>query len=126
MVVHGEDGLDEITTTATTHAAIVRGAGGLSAANVETRTLDSVDHGVARGSLAALQVADLEGAAAMFRSVLAGEKTPAREIVLINAAAALVVGGAAGSLREGVALAADAVDRGDAGRVMGELVKAAR
>jgi len=108
-VVHGRDGLDEITTTATTKVANVSPDG------VRIEEYDARDLGVKRASLEDLQQADtLDAAADLFRRLLEGEEGPARDIVLVNAAAALMVAGACSDMPEGLALAKEAVDEGRA------------
>lgn len=104
MVVHSEDGLDEISISAPTgFAELERGA-------VREGTLDPIGHGVPRASLGDLQAATVEKAADMVRRTLRGERGPPRDIVAINAAAALMVAGAAATLGAGLALAHEALD----------------
>ena len=115
-VVHG-DGLDEVTTAGTTTVAALRDG------SIETFTVTPEDAGIARARFEDLRGGDAAHNALALRSVLAGEKSPYRDVVLINAAAALVVAGRAGSLREGVALAADAIDTGKAEKALSQLVR---
>ncbi len=117
MVVRGHDGLDEITTTTTTAVAHVQQG------RVEDSTIDPAELGLAMCSIADLQVTSIQEGAAAIRSVLAGEAGPRRDITLLNSAAALVVAGAAGSLKEGSALAADAVDSGRAIKTLKTLAR---
>ncbi|MCH7667462.1 MAG: anthranilate phosphoribosyltransferase [Acidobacteria bacterium] len=108
LVVHGADGLDEITITGPTHVAELRDG------RVESRTLEPEELGVKRAS-----VADLAGGgpvenAAILRSVLAGEQGPPAEITLANAGAAIYVGGKAATLAAGVELARETLASGAA------------
>ena len=108
FVVHGADGLDEISTTGESvisevHEGVVR-----------TSRVRPEDFGVPRSTVRDLQGGDREENARIIRDVLRGEPGPRRDIVLVNAAAALVVGGKARDLKEGVALAARSVDTGAA------------
>jgi anthranilate phosphoribosyltransferase len=114
MVVHG-DGLDEIALHAETRVAELRDG------RVRTYTLRPEDAGLARAPLAAIRGGDVRENVAIARSVLAGEKGPRRDVVLLNAAAALTVAGGAGDLREGVALAGRAIDSGAAARLVDRL-----
>jgi len=117
MVVHGEDGLDEITITAKTRVAeLADGA-------VKTYTLSPEDFGFRPAPMSALRVASVEEAAEAIRSVLAGEKGPRRDIVALNAGAAIMVGGAAADLKEGVARAAEVIDSGTADKTLADLVR---
>lgn len=108
IVAHGLDGLDELTTTADVLMAHVD-AGGVKVSTLDPRVL-----GLTRASLGDLQARDVEDSARIVRGVIAGEKGPHREIVVLNAAAALLVAGAAGSLKEGLEMAAAAIDSGAA------------
>jgi anthranilate phosphoribosyltransferase len=116
LVVHGRDGLDEVTLTDKTDAVEVRD-GTLSAS-----TIGPEDLGLARCALGDLQVRDIAEAAAAVRGVLAGEAGPRRDAALANAAAALYVGGRCDTLRAGVTLAAEAVDAGRARAALDGLV----
>lgn len=115
-VVHGADGLDELTTTGTTHVAALRD-GRITAFDVTPE-----DAGLKRARLADLKGGDAAVNAAAIRDLLAGKAGPFRDIVLLNAAAALVVGGKADRLADGVALAARAIDEGKAADALRRLV----
>lgn len=117
MVVHGADGMDEITTTAETVIGHVE-PGGVAIERFDARSI-----GVARAITKDLEAATLDEAAGLVRRVLAGERGPARDIVCVNAAAALVVGGAAGTMREGFMLAEESIDAGRAAGSMEALVR---
>jgi anthranilate phosphoribosyltransferase len=108
MVVHGSDGLDEITTTGPSVVAL------LAEGKVETSTLDPASLGLERASLESLRGGGPAENAATLRAILEGERGPRRDIVLLNAAAALLVVEAAGSLEEGLELAAASIDQGRA------------
>jgi anthranilate phosphoribosyltransferase len=119
-VVHGSDGLDELTTTGATSVTIVR-AGELSRVEV---TPESV--GLARATLDQIAVGGPDENAAAARDVLEGRPGPVRDMVLLNAAAGLVVADLVDDLAAGVERAAAAVDEGAALRVLGELVAVSR
>jgi anthranilate phosphoribosyltransferase len=108
LVVYGSDGLDEITTTGPTFAAR------LAAGTIESMTLDAASLGIARARAADLLGGDAAENAAIVRAVLAAEPGPRRDLVLVNAAAALWVAGAADDLSAGLALARDSIDSGAA------------
>ena len=108
FVVHGGDGLDEITTTTTTRVSeLVSGA-------VKTYTVDSTELGIPTAQSADLKGGTPEENAELTLSVLRGEAGPKRDIVLLNAAAAIVAGGKAEDLKAGLALAAESIDSGKA------------
>jgi anthranilate phosphoribosyltransferase len=117
LVVHGRDGLDEVTLTTETDVAELDGG------RVREYTLTPEDLGFARCELGALQVAGVAAAAAAVRGVLAGERGPRREVAVANAAAALYVAGRCESPRDGVGLAAEALDSGRAQAMLGRLVE---
>src|SRR5690606_13046288 len=96
LVVHGEDGLDEITTTAPTRAAR------LADGQVSTLRIDAAALGLPRAHLADLAGGDAADNARIVRAVLGGAPGPARDLVLVNAAAALWVAGASGDLADGL------------------------
>jgi anthranilate phosphoribosyltransferase len=108
LVVHGSDGLDEITTTGTTQAAL------LEDGRVRALEIDPVALGVPPAAPAELRGGDAAANAAIVRGVLGGEAGPRREIVCLNAAGALWVAGAAPDLAGGLRLARESVDSGAA------------
>jgi anthranilate phosphoribosyltransferase len=116
-VVHGEDGLDELTTTGISHVAVLDGG------KVSTFKVSPKNAGLAEAKPEDLIGGDAAANAAGIRAVLDGKPGPLRDIVLLNAAAAILVAGKAKSLREGVSLAAEAVDSGKARAVLEALVK---
>lgn len=119
-VVHGADGLDELSTTGETHVAELRDG------TIRTFTVKPEDAGLARANPALLKGGTPEENAAAIRAVLAGDTAGPygafRDIVLLNAAAALIVAGRAEGLREGVAIAARAIDGGAATAALDKLV----
>lgn len=117
FVVHGSDGLDEITTTGPTLAFEIRDGG------VHRRTLVPEQFGVAEARIEDLKGGGPERNYAIARAVLTGARGPQRDIVLVNASAALVAGGRAAAFREGVALAAQVIDSGAAWRKVQDLAQ---
>ncbi len=117
MVVHGEDGLDEITVSDGTKVSRCRGG------NVETFYITPEDFGVARADIKDLQGGERDENAKILLSVLSGERGPKRDVVLMNSAAALVVAGKATTFRDGMLIAGDTVDSGAALRKLQETVK---
>lgn len=117
MVVHSADGLDEISTTAPTKAAEVLDGG------IILRDIDTTRLGLPRAKLSDLLIETAEESAEVIRQVLAGRTGPARDIVAVNAAAAIVVGGLADELPAGLAKAAESIDSGAAAKVLEELIK---
>jgi anthranilate phosphoribosyltransferase len=129
FVVHGDDGLDEISLGGETLVAEV-GAPNQSAEargnrNLEVRTLRLApeNFGVERAPLSVLAGGGPEENAAIIRAIFAGESGPRRDIVVINAAAAIFVAGRAANLREGAELAAASIDSGAAGEKLEALVE---
>jgi anthranilate phosphoribosyltransferase len=110
-VVHGADGLDELTTTAETHVVALDGE----------RTVTPEDAGLARTALANLKGGDARHNADAILRLLDGETGPFRDIVLLNAAAALIVAGRTRDLKAGAALAAQSIDDGSARRTLDKL-----
>jgi anthranilate phosphoribosyltransferase len=117
LIVHGHDGLDEISTTGATDVYDV-------CAGVVTRHEWTPEHfAVARVSIESLKGGDASRNAEIALAILHGERGAARDIVLVNAAAGLVAVGLAGDLRSGVELAARSVDSGAAKSRLVELQK---
>ncbi|MCW5981751.1 MAG: anthranilate phosphoribosyltransferase [Bryobacteraceae bacterium] len=112
FVVHGSDGLDEITTSRESLVLEIRGGA------IAHRTVSPEDFGVRRAALRELEGASAEGNAAIVREVLSGGEGPRRDVVLVNAAVALVAAGKAADFAEGMRLAAASIDSGAA---MGKL-----
>jgi len=115
-VVHGSDGLDEITTTGPTHVA------DLKEGKVRLFEVTPEMAGLPRATPAELKGADAATNAAAITELLAGRPGPYRDIVLLNSAAALLVAGKAADLKAGVALAAAAIDSGKAKATLGQLI----
>ncbi len=105
--MHGA-GLDELTVAGDNHVVA------LSAGTIEEFTVSPEDAGLARAPIAAIVGGDAGTNAAALEALLRGARGPYRDTVLLNAAAALVVAGRAGSVRDGVAQAARALDAGAA------------
>jgi anthranilate phosphoribosyltransferase len=116
FVVHGSDNLDEISNTGESRVSEVRE--GL----VRTFAVRPEDFGMPRASIADLRGGDREQNAQIICGLLDGESGPRRDIVLMNAAAALVAGGRARDLKEGVALAGQSIDSGEARNKLGQLI----
>jgi anthranilate phosphoribosyltransferase len=116
-VVHGADGLDEITTTGITYVAELKHG------HVRAFEVHPDDFGVEEADPAALKGGTAEENAAALAAVLAGELGPYRDIVLANAAAALMVAGKAQLLTDAVAIARDAIDSGRARAALERLVE---
>jgi anthranilate phosphoribosyltransferase len=112
MVVHGEDGLDEISLAAPTRVAEVRGG------VVSEFEVCPHDFGFAPGTTEDLTVTDPAHATEVLRRTLAGDGGPAQDVLALNAAAALYVGGRASSLKEGVVFARDILRSGTALKVI--------
>ena len=114
--VHGSDGLDEITTTGPSRVV------SLENGKVESFTISPEDVGLARARPEDLRGGEPAQNAAALRAVLDGEKTAFRDIAAFNAAAALVVAGQAGDLRDGLGQAAAALDSGKAKATLASLI----
>jgi anthranilate phosphoribosyltransferase len=114
-VVHGADGLDEISTTGYTKVSECREG------RVNTFYLHPSDAGIGKAAPEALRGGDAAENAAIVREVLDGAKGAARDIVLLNAAAALLVAGQVTTIADGLAAAAVALDSGGAARVLDDL-----
>lgn len=117
MVVHSDDGLDELSTVAPT--TVVHLADGV----IRTERIDPASYGFKLNNIDILCAHDVEDAAQRIMNVLMGELGPHRNIVLLNAGAALVVAGACESIKQGVELASGAIDRGDATRTLDALAR---
>src|SRR5512132_1312960 len=115
-VVHGADGLDEISTTGYTKVSECR------AGAVNTFYVHPADFDLPKASAAALVGGDAADNAAIARRILQGERGAARDIVLLNAAASLLIAETVATVVEGIARATQAIDSGDASRVLDQLV----
>lgn len=117
-VVHGADGLDEISTTGYTKISEMRDGA------VRTFYLHPTDAGLPKARASALKGGDAAENASIARRILSGERGPARDLVLLNAAAVLLIAGRVGDLREGIAVAAEMLDSGAAAAVLSRLIEA--
>jgi anthranilate phosphoribosyltransferase len=120
LVVHGGDGLDEITLTGSTSVAELKDG------SIGTYSIDPGDFGLERAGAETLKGGDPETNAAIALSVLKGVKGPARDMVLLNAGAVAYVGGVAPTMREGIRLAAESIDSGRAMAKLENLKKMTR
>ena len=118
MVFHGRDGLDEISTTTTTKISQMRNGG-----IVNTFEFDATDLGISQVTLFDLQGGKPEENAGIIEAIIKGETGPKRDIVLLNAAAGIVVGGKAQTLEEGLKLASESVNSGAALHVLNQLAQ---
>jgi anthranilate phosphoribosyltransferase len=117
LVVHGLDGLDEITVTGVTRIAEAREG------SVRSYEVEPEEFGMKRASLREIAGGDATENAAIIRAVLGGEKSARRDVVLLNAAAALVAAGRADHIAAGLSLAAKSIDSGLAAGKLEALVK---
>jgi anthranilate phosphoribosyltransferase len=117
LVVHGLDGLDEITITGPTRIAEVREG------SVRTYEVAPEQFGMNRARLEDISGGGAAENAAIIREVLAGKKSPRRDVVLLNAAAALVASGKADHLKDALPLAVKAIDSGAAAAKLEGLVR---
>jgi len=120
FVVHGSDGLDEITTTGPTLAFEIHDG------KVERRTLEPEDFAIHRAPADALKGGDKSRNLEIATEVLAGTRGPQRDIVLVNAAAALVAAGKVDTFLEGMAIGTVSIDSGAARRKVAELAEFTR
>jgi anthranilate phosphoribosyltransferase len=117
LVVHGHDGLDEITITGPTRIAEARDG------SVRSYEVEPEEFGMTRATLHDISGGDATENAAIIRAVLQGEKSPRRDVVLLNAAAALVAAGKASHIGDAIHLAAQSIDSGAAQKKLEELVR---
>ncbi len=117
LVVHGLDGLDEITITGPTRIAEVREG------NLRTYEATPEEFGIKRATLEDISGGDAAANAAIIREILAGKKSPRSDVVLLNAAAALVAAGRAEHLGESLPLAVQSIDSGAAAAKLDALVR---
>ena len=120
FVVHADDGLDEISIAAPTH--VVEQKDG----EIRRKTIRANDFGLHPASLDELRVANADESLAMIRDVFTGTTGAASDTVALNAAAALVVGGIAANLKEGVSIAKETIASGSATRKLDEWVETSR
>lgn len=115
LVVHGQDGMDELTTTTASWAA------SLENGRVSEIEIVPEEIGVPRASIEKLKGSDAVHNAEEIKKVLAGERNAFRDIVLLNSAAAIMVAGKARDMKEGAALAANSIDTGKAAQALATL-----
>ena len=117
FVVHGLDGLDEITITGPTRVAEVREG------NVHSYEITPEEFGLQSAPLGSLSGGDAAENARIIREILGGEKSPRRDVVLMNAAAALVAAGKCEQLKDAASLAAQSIDSGSASQRLDALTR---
>ena len=120
ITVHGHDGLDEITITGPTFLAELKHD------FITEYSIEPKQFGIDTAPIESLQVKGADESRARLEAVLANEKGPSRDVVIMNAAAALYVCGISGSLWDGVAAARDAIESGAARKKLDHLVKFTR
>jgi anthranilate phosphoribosyltransferase len=116
MVVCGADGMDEISFTGDTYVAELKNG------QVQEYVLNPGQFGLPLHALSSIQVADAQASKQMILNVFAGQAGPARDIVLLNAGAAIYVAGLADTLEQGVDLAATNIDNGQAMQKLDALI----
>ncbi len=117
LVVHGEDGLDEITVTGKTQVCELKDGG------IKSYSISPEDFGLPQASLNSLRGGTLDENAALLRRVLVGTPGPQQDVVLMNAAAVLLAGDSVGTLQQGVALARKVIDEGRALAKLEQLIE---
>jgi len=117
LVVHAEDGLDEISIGAPTRIAELKGG------DISVYTVTPEDFGLQRAALSAIAVENAAQSLAMIKAVFADQPGPARDIVCLNAGAAIYAAGLAPSLADGVVLASEVIRSGKAGATHQALVE---
>jgi anthranilate phosphoribosyltransferase len=118
LVVHADDGLDEISIGAVTHVAELKDD------EITTYTVQPEDFAMQRADLSAIRAEDARHSLAIIKSVLANEEGPAKDIVCLNAGAAIYAAGLAGSLAQGVDRARQVIASGEAAAKLDQLIKA--
>ena len=116
-VVHGEDGLDEITTTGTTHVTELKDG------KLNEFEITPEDYGITRVDITDLRGGTPEVNAAALTALLGGENSPYRNIVRLNAGAALYIAGLADSVEAGIVTATESIDSGKAKAALAKLIK---
>lgn len=120
LVVHAEDGLDEISIGAETHIAELKNG------TVTTYTIKPEDFGMKQHSIESLTVSNAQDSLALIKEVFEGKPGPARDIVVLNAGAAIYVADISPSLEEGIHLAAQVIDSGAATQKLNALIVTSR
>jgi anthranilate phosphoribosyltransferase len=121
FVVHGSDGIDELTTTGESVVARIEESGSGAPPEMKAARITPEMAGVPRATLDQFSGGDVATNASLLYDVLTGVPGARRDIVILNAAAALVAAGIAGDLKEGVALGAEAIDSGQAAATLAKL-----
>jgi anthranilate phosphoribosyltransferase len=116
FVVHGAGGLDEISLAGETKVGEVRGG------SVRVYEITPEDFGLSRAPISAITGGDAPHNAELLRAILAGERGPRRDIVIANAAAAIVAAGRATDFLEGARLSAESIDSGAARKKLDALI----
>lgn len=116
LVVHAEDGLDEISIGADTHVAELKDG------QISTYTIKPEDFGMTRSNVSELAVKNAHDSLAIIKAIFAGEQGPARNIVVLNAGAAIYAADLADSLQQGIELAASLIDSGAATEKLNALI----
>ncbi|KKO20142.1 MAG: anthranilate phosphoribosyltransferase [Candidatus Brocadia sp.] len=117
FVVHGLDGLDEITTTTRTKVCELAGH------TIKSYYLNPEEFGIKKSKLSDLTVHTAEESAAAIRGILEGVHSPKRDVVLVNAAAAIIAGGLTGNFAEGIEIASRSIDTGSAKETLKKLME---
>ena len=125
LIVHADDGLDELSVTSPSQVLEVRGDGTGDFEVTEWR-VDPREFGLAPATMADLRGGDAAFNAGVIRSVLQGEQGARRDIGVLNAAAALVAAGRVDDVRSGLALATESIDSGNAADVLDALIATSR
>jgi anthranilate phosphoribosyltransferase len=117
LLVHGEDGLDEITITGKTYICELKND------HIERYSISPKDFGLSEASLDSLKGGDVKQNADLLRRILAGGSGSHRDVVLMNTAATLLVGGMAKTLQQGVLMAEEVIDNGNASAKLDQLIE---
>ncbi|MBV9577385.1 MAG: anthranilate phosphoribosyltransferase, partial [Chloroflexi bacterium] len=120
VIVHGQDGMDEISVSAPTQVHEARGG------NVQTYVIEPEQYGLRRWATDAVRGGTVEANVRMSQSVLGGERGASRDAVLLNAGAALYMAGLADSIASGIERAADELDSGRTQRKIAEVAAASQ
>lgn len=116
MVIYGNDGLDELTITTTSSVSHLTNDG-----NISQMEINPQDYGIPLGSINDLRGGSPDENAQIIEKILKGEKGPRRDVVVLNAAAGIMVGGKATTMEEGIQLAKEAIDSGKALDILQQL-----
>lgn len=117
LVVHGSDGLDEITITGNTKITELTGK------EIKTYNIHPEDFGMQSGGIADLQGGDIKENVCIARELLSGRKGTKRDVVLLNSAAGLIAAGKAKDMVQGIKISAESIDSGNAMAILQKLVK---